>query len=80
MKFLQFLIGLIVFALSAKLWAGDEISIHDALYQPLKKGFIVTKRAAANPLAKKFADYMGSPEARRVMVRYGFVLPGETAR
>lgn len=59
---------------------GGYALIPDALHQPLEQGFIVTKRAAANPLAKKFADYMGSPEARRVMVRYGFVLPGETAK
>jgi len=59
---------------------GGYALIPDKLHQPLEQGFIVTRRAAANPLAKKFADYMVSPEARRVMVRYGFVLAGEAAR
>ena len=59
---------------------GGYALIPDKLHQPLEQGFIVTRRAAANPLAKKFADYMVSPEARRVMVRYGFVLAGEAPR
>jgi molybdate transport system substrate-binding protein len=58
---------------------GGYALIPDNLHQPLEQGYIITTQAAGNPLAKKFADYMGSPEARRVMVRYGFVLPGETA-
>ena len=53
--------------------------IPDKLHEPLEQGFIITKRAEGNALAKRFADYMGSPDARRVMVRYGFVLPGEAA-
>lgn len=57
---------------------GGYALIDDKLHQPLEQAFIITKRAADNPLAKRFADYMGSPEARRIMVKYGFVLPGET--
>lgn len=43
------------------------------------KGYIITKRAADNKLAKRFADYMGGQPARAVMTKYGFVLPGEAA-
>ena len=52
--------------------------IDDKLHQPLEQGFIVTKRAAGNALARRFADFMDGKEARAIMVRYGFVLPGET--
>jgi molybdate transport system substrate-binding protein len=52
--------------------------IPDNLHKPLEQGFIVTKRAAGNALAKQFADYMSSKSARTVMTKYGFVLPGET--
>jgi ABC-type molybdate transport system substrate-binding protein len=38
------------------------------------------KRAAGNPLAQGFADYMDSPAARRIMVRWGFALPREPGR
>lgn len=49
-------------------------------HAPLEQGFILTKRAAGNPLAKSFADYMVSKPARVVMRRYGFVLPGEEGK
>ncbi len=51
--------------------------IPDKLHEPLEQGFVISKRAAGNALARRFADYMGSQAARAVMTRYGFVLPGE---
>lgn len=62
-------------ALSSK---GGYALVPGALHGPLEQGYIITKRAASNPLAKQFADYLDGPAARSVMVRYGFVLPGET--
>jgi molybdate transport system substrate-binding protein len=47
------------------------------MHQPLEQGFIITRRAADSKLAKEFADYIGAPAARAVMVRHGFALPGE---
>lgn len=46
-------------------------------HEPLEQGFAITARAADNPLATAFADYMASEPARTIMRRYGFVLPGE---
>lgn len=73
-------IGIIALALAlnptlAK--AGGYHLIDDRLHEPLEQGFIITRRAADNPLAQTFADFMGSPEARAIMIHYGFVLPGE---
>lgn len=53
--------------------------IPDNLHQPLEQGYVITKHAEGNALAKRFADYMGSKAARAVMTKYGFVLPGEVA-
>ncbi len=53
--------------------------IPDNLHEPLEQAFIITKRAEKNGLAKRFAEYMKSKESRAVMIRYGFVLPGEIA-
>lgn len=53
--------------------------IPDKLHQPLEQGYVTTKRAEGNALAKRFADYMGNPSARAVMTKYGFVLPNEVA-
>lgn len=59
--------------------AGGHALIDDALHKPLEQGFIVTRQAAGNPLAAEFADFIEGPEARAIMVRYGFVLPGEAS-
>lgn len=53
--------------------------IPDKWHAPLEQGFIITKRAAGNALARRFADFLGSKPARAVMTKYGFALPGEAA-
>ena len=53
--------------------------IPDHLHSPLAQGFVITKRAKGSALAQRFADHMRSPQARAVMTRYGFGLPGEAA-
>jgi molybdate transport system substrate-binding protein len=44
----------------------------------LEQGFIITRRAADNILAREFARFMESRETRVIMARYGFALPGES--
>lgn len=56
---------------------GGYYLIPESLHKPLEQGYVITKRGSAKPLAKHFADYMGSKPARSVMTTYGFVLPGE---
>lgn len=47
-------------------------------HQPLEQAYAVTSYGKNNAAAKAFARFMTTPEARQVMTRYGFVLPGET--
>jgi len=54
---------------------GSYALISDKLHQPLEQGFIITGRAADNPLAREFARFMASKETRIIMTRYGFVSP-----
>jgi len=49
---------------------GGYYLIPDSLHQSLEQGFIITK---------KFAEYMTSKQARNIMAKHGFVLPGEKA-
>ncbi|WP_194755779.1 molybdate ABC transporter substrate-binding protein [Aliidiomarina indica] len=44
------------------------------LHEPLTQGFVITKRAEKNALARHFAAYMQSCVARELMQHYGFVL------
>jgi molybdate transport system substrate-binding protein len=54
---------------------GSYALISDKLHQPLEQGFIITRRAADNLLAREFARFIAGKEARAIMSRYGFVLP-----
>ena len=56
---------------------GSYALIPGKLHQPLEQGFIITRRAADNMLARDFAAFIAGKEARTIMTRYGFVLPGE---
>lgn len=55
---------------------GHYLLIPDTLHTPLEQGYIITKRAADNKLARKFADFMEESLPRTIMKKYGFVLPG----
>jgi len=56
---------------------GGYALISDKLHQPLEQGYIITRRATDNLLARDFAAFIAGKEARTIMSRYGFVLPGE---
>jgi molybdate transport system substrate-binding protein len=44
-------------------------------HEPLAQAFVITKRAKDSALARRFAAYFQTPEARKIMESYGFVLP-----
>lgn len=54
--------------------------IPDSLHAPLEQGFIITRRAAGNALARRFAAHMQADDTRALMQRYGFVLPERERR
>ena len=56
---------------------GSYALIPETLYQPLVQGYIITRRAADNPLAHEFALFMSGKEARAIMTHYGFALPAQ---
>ncbi|MDZ4184083.1 MAG: molybdate ABC transporter substrate-binding protein [Desulfuromonadales bacterium] len=59
---------------------GGYYLIPDKLHEPLEQGYIITKRGEEKALAKRFAGYMQSDNARAIMAKYGFVLPNEPTR
>lgn len=44
-------------------------------HEPLRQRMVLTSKAG--PVAERFYAFMQSPPARKIMVKYGFVLPGE---
>ncbi len=51
--------------------------IDDTMHQPLTQGFVVTRVGADKKSVQTFADFMATPAAHDIMVRYGFVLPSD---
>jgi molybdate transport system substrate-binding protein len=67
-----------IVALSLVIADGSEYTlVPAALHEPLRQALVVTSIGARGDAAAAFAAFLGSPESREVMVRYGFVLPGE---
>jgi molybdate transport system substrate-binding protein len=49
--------------------------VDPVLYTPIDQGMVLLKRAANNPEAKAFYDFLLGDEARAIFVRYGYRLP-----
>lgn len=64
------------FVLSPKLKKkGRWIEISPALYEPLEQAAVLTTRAARNPAAKAYLDFLRSDAAREIFQRYGYGIP-----
>lgn len=56
---------------------GKYFLIDEHSHPPLEQGYVVLKRAKANPDAEKFSAFIASKEARKIFRNYGFRLPDE---
>jgi molybdate transport system substrate-binding protein len=73
-------VGIIALSLAASPALREKGSyslIPEDLHSPLDQGYVILKRAEANPVARTFADFVISEPARTIFRRYGFVLPAE---
>ena len=57
---------------------GGYALIPDNLHSPLEQAYVITKQGGKKSLAKAFAAYMENLDARRIMIKYGFVLPSDS--
>ena len=51
---------------------GGYYLIPASSHQPLEQAFVITRHGQNNTAARAFSQFMGTPEARQVMQRYGF--------
>lgn len=59
---------------------GAYTRVPEAWHRPLEQAYVLTRRAKDNPLADAFVNHLESPAARSTLRRYGFALPGQSAR
>lgn len=54
---------------------GLWIEVPASLYKPIAQGAVLTKKGASNPAARRYLQFLGSPEARAVFTKFGYGLP-----
>jgi molybdate transport system substrate-binding protein len=54
---------------------GEHVLIDEALHKPLDQALVVCNRGANRETARRFAEFVASPEGREIMSRFGFVVP-----
>ena len=70
-----------IVALSLATVADGAFSVvPEAEHAPLDQALVVCGTGPRAAVAKDFAAFVGSPDGRAIMNRYGFVLPGEPVR
>ncbi len=55
--------------------AGSYVLLPESLHEPLRQRMVLTRKAG--DVAKAFYAYLQQPQARLVLQRFGFALPGE---
>ncbi|MEW6445740.1 MAG: molybdate ABC transporter substrate-binding protein [Pseudomonadota bacterium] len=45
------------------------------MYEPIDQAAVILKKAANNPVAQQFVDYLRSDEGRKVIEKYGYSIP-----
>ncbi len=59
---------------------GSFLKIEPDLHEPLDQQMVVCGNGEEADAARQLAEFIGSREGREIMTRYGFLLPGETAK
>jgi len=54
---------------------GRWIEVPASLYSPIAQGAVLTTRGMANPAARRYLQFLGSPAARKVFAQFGYGLP-----
>lgn len=55
----------------------DYLLIDESLHEPLRQALVVLSDGERGRAAEHFADFLANAGGREIMVRYGFVLPGD---
>lgn len=55
---------------------GQWVEIDGALHSPLEQAAVITKIGTRNPAASRYLAFLRGPEARAVLERFGYRIPG----
>ena len=72
-------VAIVALSLAIATKDGDSKGIDSKLHNPINQTMVACgKNEAKKSVARAFIEYVGSPEGRTTMKRYGFALPGES--
>ncbi len=57
---------------------GSRWLVPQDLYSPIRQDAVLLKTGAANEAARAFIDFLHGPEARAIILKYGYVLDGQS--
>ena len=57
--------------------SGSFALVDEALYSPIDQALVVCKHGANAEGARKLAEFLRAPAGRKILRKYGFLLPGE---
>ncbi|HUJ57713.1 MAG TPA: molybdate ABC transporter substrate-binding protein [Kofleriaceae bacterium] len=72
--------SLVALSLAVVTDGGSFLPIDTSQYDPLDQQLVVCGNGPEADYARRLAAYIGSPDGRELMARYGFHLPDETPR
>ncbi len=72
-------VALVALSLAIVTEKGSYFLVDDQLHAPIDQALVVCNRGGNAEGARAFASFVGSPEGRAVMRKFGFLLPGEKA-
>jgi len=76
-------VGLIALSLAKSEEMGKEGKywlVPEDKHERILQGYCITKQGGNSSSVKKFYEFVGTPKARKVFIKYGFILPGEEDR
>lgn len=69
-------LGFVAFSQVIKSHSGSTWIVPQALYQPIRQDAVLLNPGADDPAARAFLAFLKSPEAVRIIIRYGYATPG----
>jgi molybdate transport system substrate-binding protein len=71
-------LGFVALSQLANVTAGSRWMVPQTLYPPIRQDAVLLKTGAGNEAAMSFMAFLKGPEARAIIIRYGYAIDGQS--
>lgn len=71
-------VAVVALSLAIRSDEGAYLAVDPSQHAPIDQAMVLCRHGRGGALGKQFTEFVASPEGRRIMRSYGFLLPGET--